>query len=52
VTLDVLDLDAARLVPRLLFGDLPYGRPVDAIRPFLGVALGLVAPLELALRGF
>ncbi|HXQ79299.1 MAG TPA: hypothetical protein VN819_03670 [Thermoplasmata archaeon] len=51
VTLDVLDLDAARLVLGLLLGDLLDGRPVDAIRPFLGVALGLVASLELPFRG-
>jgi len=51
VTLDVLDLDAARLVLSLLLGDFLQSRPVDAIRPFLGVALGLVAPLELLLRG-
>jgi hypothetical protein len=51
VTPDVLDFDAAGLVPSLLLGDLLHGRSVDAIRPFLGVALAFVAPLELPFRG-
>jgi hypothetical protein len=47
----MLDLDPAWLLLGLLLGDLLDSRPVDAIRSFPGVALGLVAPLELLLRG-
>ncbi|MCI4316974.1 MAG: hypothetical protein L3J96_00410 [Thermoplasmata archaeon] len=51
VALHLLHLDTSGALRRLLLGDLPDGRPVDAIRSFLGVPLGLVASLEFPFRG-
>ncbi|MCI4369465.1 MAG: hypothetical protein L3K09_07890 [Thermoplasmata archaeon] len=49
VALHLFDFHFTWALGRLLLGDLPNGRPVDAIRSLLGVPLGLVAPLEVAL---